>query len=167
MAKKKNKSQTVGESSDGTIHPSPSPGSAASTASTPKPKDAKPPQPSTSALIICRNKYVPHRIHPDPAIGFLACSLWPSAAASRGSRPELLTATDAEAFSIAVKQRLHSAMRLSGYSMLIFFTDIGAISLLSMAHGSSCLPKSSKVSQTITTTSLVLDRSTLPSSSIS
>jgi hypothetical protein len=59
MAKKKNKSQIVGESSDGIIQPSPSPGPAAA-ASTAKAKDAKPPQPSTSALIICRNKYVLH-----------------------------------------------------------------------------------------------------------
>jgi hypothetical protein len=105
MAKKKNKSQTVGESLDTTIHPSPSLAHAASAASTPKPKDAKPPQPSTSALIICRNKYVPHGNHPEPAIEFMAWSLRSVATICRGSSQELLTATDAEAFSIDVKQR--------------------------------------------------------------
>ncbi|TVY46299.1 hypothetical protein LOCC1_G003318, partial [Lachnellula occidentalis] len=52
MTKKKNKSQTIGEGSESTNPPSP-----ASSASTTKPKDTKPPQPSTSALIICRNKH--------------------------------------------------------------------------------------------------------------
>ncbi|TVY18856.1 hypothetical protein LARI1_G002380 [Lachnellula arida] len=50
---KKNKSQNIGEGSESTNPPSP----ASSSASTAKPKDAKPPQPSTSALIICRNKH--------------------------------------------------------------------------------------------------------------
>ncbi|KAE8441853.1 hypothetical protein EG329_004254 [Mollisiaceae sp. DMI_Dod_QoI] len=54
MAKKKNKDQNNGESSEGAIPPSPV---ASATTSTPKPKEAKPPQPSTSALIICRNKH--------------------------------------------------------------------------------------------------------------
>ncbi|TVY81990.1 hypothetical protein LSUE1_G003197, partial [Lachnellula suecica] len=52
MAKKKNKSQNAGEGSDSANPPSP-----ASSASTAKPKDIKPTQPSTSALIICRNKH--------------------------------------------------------------------------------------------------------------
>ncbi|TVY92585.1 hypothetical protein LAWI1_G001035 [Lachnellula willkommii] len=50
---KKNKSQNIGEGSESTNPPSP----VSSSASTAKPKDAKPPQPSTSALIICRNKH--------------------------------------------------------------------------------------------------------------
>jgi hypothetical protein len=54
MAKKKNKVQEAGNTSDEAIPPSP----AAPSSSIPKPKEAKTPQPSTSALIICRNKYV-------------------------------------------------------------------------------------------------------------
>lgn len=53
MAKKKNKSQNVADSSGNTVPPSPS----ASTTSSTKAKDGKTTQPSTSALIICRNKH--------------------------------------------------------------------------------------------------------------
>ncbi|KAH6678441.1 hypothetical protein B0J14DRAFT_505784 [Halenospora varia] len=53
MTKRKNKSQAAGEGLESTHNASP----ASSTTSTSRPKDAKPPQPSTSALIICRNKH--------------------------------------------------------------------------------------------------------------
>jgi hypothetical protein len=54
MAKKKNKSQSVADLPENAIPPS----LADSTStSVPKPKETKIPQPSTSALIICRNKY--------------------------------------------------------------------------------------------------------------
>ncbi|TAQ84171.1 hypothetical protein B7494_g7504 [Chlorociboria aeruginascens] len=52
MAKKKTKSPVEENSAANQIPPSPS-----SSTSIPKTKDAKPPQPSTSALIICRNKH--------------------------------------------------------------------------------------------------------------
>ncbi|KAG0649760.1 hypothetical protein D0Z07_3885 [Hyphodiscus hymeniophilus] len=56
MAKKKNKSQNVGEPSDSATHPSPSAGPAAPSAST-KPKETNSSSTSSSALIICRNKH--------------------------------------------------------------------------------------------------------------
>src|SRR6266536_292992 len=61
MAKKKNKSQNTSDPSEEATTSTPSPTTSASTS---KPKDAKEkaPQPSTSALIICRNKYVFHFI---------------------------------------------------------------------------------------------------------
>ncbi|KAE9376884.1 hypothetical protein N431DRAFT_368275 [Stipitochalara longipes BDJ] len=52
MAKKKNKSQNIADPPENAVPPSPS----ASTSTT-KAKDAKTSQPSTSALIICRNKH--------------------------------------------------------------------------------------------------------------
>lgn len=57
MAKKKNKTANGDESAEASIPPTPAASSSSST-STPKPKALKAPQPSTSALIICRNKYV-------------------------------------------------------------------------------------------------------------
>lgn len=52
MAKKKNKNQMIADAHEETITPNPVPAAA----STSKAKDAKTTQPSTSALIICRNK---------------------------------------------------------------------------------------------------------------
>lgn len=53
MAKKKNKGQNGGDSLESAMPPA-----TIATPSTSKPKEVKPAQPSTSALIICRNKYV-------------------------------------------------------------------------------------------------------------
>jgi len=57
MAKKKYKSQSSSNPSEEATTSTPSPATSAST-SKPKEKKEKMPQPSTSALIICRNKYV-------------------------------------------------------------------------------------------------------------
>jgi hypothetical protein len=54
MAKKNKKSSTAEESPDSPVSPEPT------TLTATKSKDHKPSQPSTSALIICRNKYVLH-----------------------------------------------------------------------------------------------------------
>lgn len=63
MAKKKNKSPAAGDATESSIPPSMPPAleSSKPKVNTPLPQQQQQqqPQPSTSALIICRNKYVP------------------------------------------------------------------------------------------------------------
>ena len=113
MAKKKNSNKTAGEPSDGATI-APSPGISPSPAST-RPKDAKAPQHSASALIICRNKYVFQWNGLQPAIDFMPSTLWIFSCDFSGKAArKWLTATDAEAFFNYCLTAAAWRMRVSG-----------------------------------------------------